>query len=270
MSQDPFSQESLRQRERIIGEHGVLVKQLRDIEAVISRMAEEKDPQWRELEKKRSVLQRGLEPLITEYWQWISPVVLSRCPFCDEELRRIFDPVDLRGFWWMERTQRPGKEPANCPHFCLLLGALNFNGIPPRSGPFPCRPGPDMPYIVPRILKRPGMAAVISRKEMNCGYIAYPIAYFCEAPVAGGTMTQGWARREYGFVTEDGRRGWDQKEETWEFRMTSWIEQGKVRWRDDNGFIVDSSSPDDYPFKDIRGKGKPQHIIADNLTYTIL
>src|SRR6266536_5845633 len=83
-----------------------------------------------------------------EYFEELPRIPLSCCPFDDRPLFRSFDPFGLDGPWW--RGDAKPQEPPACPHFCVLLGALHFGGEEPRAGEFDVRPGPELPYVVPR------------------------------------------------------------------------------------------------------------------------
>jgi hypothetical protein len=211
------------ERQGIIQSHRQLVLQLRDLEKQIEALLAINDPQWRKLESQRSELRKQIEPLIEAYWQWIPQVELSQCPYCQQGLMLPFDAEDLNGFWWMDRTQRPAAQvPQACEHFRLLLGAVNFNGLKPEATLFESHPGPNKPFVIPRILQMPSMLAVISEIPMDCGYTAYPIAYFSKETPAKGSLTQAWARKEYVFTLDDGSKGWDIKSEQEDFDLKAW------------------------------------------------
>lgn len=257
----------IKERNRIIDEHGKIILQMRAVEKDIEGLLKLKDPSWRALEKKRNELYLKVEPLIQKYWDIVPPVELSRCPYCDQALRRLFDAVDLNGFWWMDRTRRPKAEPECCRHFCLLMGALNFNGLPPVGGLFECLPGPDAPFVVPRILEQPAMQAVISCVPMSCGYSAYPVVYFAEHPPQEKNFTQSWAQKIFHFTDETGKKGWDIKEESYDYNLASLVKSGKLKVFAQGRL---SSSADDlqaHPFLNIRGVFKPQVLINNELRY---
>ena len=260
------STESTVERNRIIDAHRQLILEIRELEPQISKLAAERDPRWRELEQKRRTLVRAVEPLIAEYWNWVPAVRLSRCPFCQKDLARLFDPVDLTGFWWMDRTQRPRQEPPCCEHFCLLLGAVNFNGLAPRGGLFECRPGPDMPYVIARILQMPTMVAVVSDIPMQCGYNAYPVVYFSQTPPKIRSLTQSWSQKEYRTTMQDGRSAWDITHEVNDYDLTPWIGQGKVRWFHEGTLNAPSQA---YPFEKIPGKARQQILIDNELRFCV-
>jgi hypothetical protein len=257
----------LQHRARIINEHRRIIHEMRAIEHVISERLKLKDPSWRELEKKRNALYLQIEPLIQEYWNILPAVELSRCPFCDERLLRVFDTVDLNGFWWMDRTQRTSNEPPSCAHFCLLTGAVNLNGRLVSGGLFECLPGPDVPYVIPRVLEFPTMNAVLSGIPMDCGYTAYSVTYFAEKPPAPKTLTHAWARKVFQFKDEGGKAGWDIKDETYDYELAPWIKSGKLLWYADRRLNEAAKDPKRCPFLDIPGKKRPQIVVDDQLRF---
>src|SRR5436190_1257232 len=59
-----------------------------------------------------------------EYFSRIPRLAMGACPFCAKPLYRSFDPFGLEGLWW--RSDAHPEEPAACPHFCVLLGAVDL------------------------------------------------------------------------------------------------------------------------------------------------
>jgi len=262
-----ISEKSVLKRNKIIEEHRNLIFKIRGIEADVSQMLKDSDSKWRELEKTRNEKLRKVDQLINAYWECIPSIKLSLCPFCNAELRRVFDLIDLNGFWWMDRTQRPALEPESCEHFQLLLGAVNMNGLNPEGGLFESRPGPDVPYVIPRILEMPTIEAVISSIPMKCGYVAYPIAYFSKEPLASGLLTQSWAQKQYRFNTDDGKTGWNIVEDSCDFDLLPWIKSGKVKWVVDGRLNTLSDSPQACPFLELKGMERQQILRHNELSY---
>lgn len=166
--------------------------------------------------------------LSDEYFERLPRLILSCCPYDDKPLLRTFDPFGLDGLWW-EPSASPDEPPA-CTHFCVLLGAVHYNGLPPRAGGDEVWPGPEVPYVLPRLLEMPGMIAVISQVPMEPGYTAYPIAYFAEKRPPVVDLTAGWAREIYSYVTQLGESGWRFANDLWDFDLKPWLQKGKIRW----------------------------------------
>jgi hypothetical protein len=106
------------------------------------------------------------------YFEGLPRLVMSCCPFDGKPLVRTFDPIGFDGLWW-EPDVSPEELPT-CPHFCVLGGAVNYQGLPPRAGNVEIIPGPEIPFVYPRLLALPTVVAVISSLPMENGYLAYP------------------------------------------------------------------------------------------------
>jgi hypothetical protein len=91
----------------------------------------------------------------------------------------------------------PTEELPTCPHFCVLGGAVNHQGLPPRSGNEEVFPGPEIPFVYPRVLALPGVIAVISSLPMENGYLSYPIGYFAEKRPPGEQLVAGWRHKHH-------------------------------------------------------------------------
>jgi hypothetical protein len=264
-----LSPESVQRRNEILKEYREVILRMREIEGTIGALDTPGSREWRELEAERRRLMARADELEDDYADWIPWVPLSRCPFCGDLLARAFDPVGLDGLWWMDRTARPYAEPEACPHFRLLLGAVNLDGLPPKGGLFEARPGPGVPYVIPRILSMPTMVAVVSSLPMHCGYTAYPVAYFSEEPPPPGSLTQSWARTEYVFVDVDGSTKWDIVEDPWDFDLMPWLEQGKLKWCEGEGeaLRIAEAPPETCPFLQASGTRLAQIIWDDEIDH---
>ncbi|WP_415407916.1 hypothetical protein ACLHDG_05125 [Sulfurovum sp. CS9] len=263
-----ISNHSVAERNQIVNEYRQLISDLGHIGKKIRQMKSDTDLRREKLENDEIVILRKIDKIIDAYWNWIPEISLSQCPFCNKELCYPFDPVDLKGFWWMDRTQRPFKKPQFCEHFNLILGAVNLNGLPPEGGPFESRPGPDVPYIIPRILEMPTMVAVISSIEMDCGYTAYPIAYYSEIPPVAGSLTQSWARKEYYFTLDNGKSGWDIVSDSYDFDLLPWLKADKISLFQNGRIITKKNDLENHPFMHVKGARRSQSIINDELSFS--
>ncbi len=183
----------------------------------------------REDEVLLNALRNEDDRLQQAYWDGLPCQTLSRCPRCDQALDKAFDPWGLDGLFWQENLSLRPAEPAPCPHFAVLLGAVHLNGLPPKGGRAEAHPGPEAPYVVPRLLALPGMTAVLSSIPMANGYTAYPIAYFADPMPKPSLLTQPWTKRSFSFESE-GELAWTEKNETWDFDLEPWIASGVLRW----------------------------------------
>jgi hypothetical protein len=180
-------------------------------------------------------------------------LTMSCCPFDGKPLVRSFDPFGLDGLWWQPDAS-PEEVPA-CPHFCVLLGAVNFSGQEPRAGNSEIYPGPQVPYVIPRLLNYPGMYAVIARLRMENGYLAYPVAYFAELRPPPQELTAGWARTCHVYRTYMGRDEWLTPNDAWDFDLRPWLEKGKIRWcpTDSDNSVLSTELPWRCPYLNLQG-----------------
>jgi hypothetical protein len=201
------------------------------------------------------------------YFEAIPVVAISRCPYCDTVLAAQFDPGGLDGFWWQERELGAARDPKACPHFRLLTGALSLQGIAPLGGEYPAYPGPDVPYVVPEILRQASVTAVISSLEMDNGYRAYPIAYFAQGEAEAEALSPTWRRTTCSFTTPDGQSAWSARSAPWDFDLRPWISQGKVRWISPGSSATELSDSGSCPYLDLPGKRKNQIVKQDRLRF---
>jgi hypothetical protein len=124
-----------------------------------------------------------------------------------------------------------------------------------------------MPYVIARILEMPTMTAVVSCVPMQCGYRAYPVAYFSQTPPKIRSLTQSWSQKEYRITLEDGRSAWDITAETYDYDLTPWITQGKLRWFHEGTLSPAYASAQAYPFQNVTGKARAQILIDNQLRY---
>lgn len=161
-------------------------------------------------------------------------MTLSRCPFSGKPLVRAFDPWGIDGFWWQRDKIRNADEPPPPRHFLLLQGAVSLNGLPPKGGRHEALVGPEVPFVIPRILSREGVVAVISSITMANGYTAFPVAYYSMTQPEPGCLTQGWREDSYSYVDADGRPAWRIDAQPWDFDLRHWVQSGRVTWINQN------------------------------------
>lgn len=197
------------------------------------------------------------------YYRILPPVLLSRCPFDDAPLHRTFDPYGLDGPWW--RSEASPGEPETCRHFCGLVGALDFAGQPPLGGDFQAHVGPQVPFVIPRLLELPGMIAVLSCVRMENGYQAFPVGYFAAQRPPPQELTAGWARTQHLYSTQLGEVRWRMANELYDFDLEPWFRSGKLRWATSESLLLMnvSANPKDCPYLDLPGERRPTVVKGD-------
>ncbi len=188
------------------------------------------------------------------YYERLPRMALSCCPIDGKPLLRCFDPFGLDGLWWC--SDATPTEPAACAHFCCLTGAVNFNGMQPHAGSCTVHIGPEVPYVIPRLLEYEGVIAVITEVKMGNGYTAYPVAYFAKRRLQPEFSTAGWARSVFVYTTQLGISAWRLANEKWDFDLGPWLESGRIRWCDPNSGNTQLSEdpPDRCPYLNMTGK----------------
>lgn len=199
-----------------------------------------------------------------EYADRLPRLVLSRCPFTGEPLKRSFDPFGLDGPWWHVLNDVVFDEPRAPEGFQVLLGAVNFQGRQPEEVVTEVRPGPGVPFVVPRLLELPDMRAVISKIELATGDIAYPVAYYSTAEIEPILLHQPWCRKDYWFPTDSGDAGWSIANDLFDFDLAPYLADGRLWWTDlaDPEGGVLGKNDGKCPFVDLPGDRELQQVVA--------
>lgn len=234
-----------------------LLKRAWEIDGRLYAKESEARPQGRE----RAQLKETYYRILSEYADRLPRVMMSACPHSGEILKRSFDPWGLDGPWWHKDQEVRIEEPAAPASFKVLLGAFSLNGRDPEEVRAPVIPGPEVPFVVPALLKLPGMVAVVSRLETVRGGVAYPVGYFSTEEIQPDQLHQFWLRQDFWFTQEDGTTAWLTANDRWDFDLGPWVESGKLRWiepGDREGTVRSASDTDRCPFVDLPGDRFPQ------------
>lgn len=197
--------------------------------------------------------------VLHEYGDRLPRVPFSRCPFTQKLVQRSIDPFGLEGPWWHKSCLVEIEEPAAPAAFKLVLGSLDLRGRAPEEAKADVIPGPEAPFVVPRLLKLPGMCAVISRLSLEHGDIAHIIAYFSQEKILFQRLHQPWLRQDLWFPNESGGTSWLTMNDPYDFALAPWIESGQVKWiaPDDTGMLLQTGLA--YcPYLDLPGDPHPQ------------
>jgi hypothetical protein len=174
---------------------------------------------------------KTLSILLAQYAEGVPRPAITRCPFTSTVVHHSIDIHGLDGFWWnFDGAARPREEGLPRTWFALT-GAVRL-AERKRVASFLCKPGPEVPYVLPRMLEHRGITAVISAVpiEENQGYA---IAYFAKPVPWDLPRVNTWGANHFWYVTKDGNWGWDEQplvEEDMDFDLAPWVESGKLRW----------------------------------------
>jgi len=182
------------------------------------------------LQKHEALYREQLARVREAYLATVPTLAVSRCPITGEPLTYPIDPDGLDGLWWRyEAAVHPLFHPLRT--LFALTGALRFNGDPDWT-PFLCKPGPEAPFVLPRLLAEPAMAAVVSSVPVG-RHTGYLVAYFApEAPV-GLSRPNTWGINHSVFTGAAGDASWDAQPEDpseFDFQLRPWIEGGRILW----------------------------------------
>jgi len=201
---------------------------------------------------------KRLEEAERRYEAWLPRPALSRCPLTGAVFRRAIDTGGLDGPWWdADRPVRP-VQPA-FPTFFAFGGAVDVGETPP-STPFLVLPGPGIPWVCPRLLRLPGVRAVVSRIFVGT-HSAYPVVYFCENPYPGVPRINDWGAQDHtlpGIHGEPVTGTVYPVTSDYDFELGPWIASGRVLWVAPGDPELElHSSVDDCPYIDLPGRRKP-------------
>jgi len=171
-----------------------------------------------------------LMELNLKYESGLPRVNLSRCPFTGELLSLAVDTFGFDGPWWDAEAGTRPVEPA-LPTLFAYTGAVQLEGTVPIT-PFLCKPGPEQPFVNPRLLSEPNIKAVISTIRIG-GQRAFFIAYYSENTPFDILRINSWGLNYY--YAEDAYGGGYQgksfdTEYEYDFNLGPWISRGKLLW----------------------------------------
>ena len=169
------------------------------------------------------------QALRAEYVAGLPRVKVARCPFTDAVVTHSLDTAGLDGLWWRyeDVVQQAEDLPAT---FFALTGAVRL-GEPVEDVPFLVKPGPEAPYVVPRILLHNDVRAVVSQVAVGA-HTGYAVTYFADPAPPLLARVNTWGANEHWFTDERGT-WWDSSDEDeseLDFELAPWVDSGKLRW----------------------------------------
>jgi hypothetical protein len=206
-------------------------------------------------------LQDNYYQVLAEYGDRLPRVTMGACPFTGAPLNLSFDPFGLDGPWWWKDCPFEIDEPKAPETYRALLGALALGGRLPAETTDEVIPGPEVPFVVPRLLGLPGMVAVIARLELATGDFAYPVSYWSTSAVPPEDLHQRWLRPELWFDDGQGEQSWLIANDPWDFDLERWIAEDKLVWLEPGGKqVLGRSSGRSCPYLGLPGDRLPQSL----------
>ena len=212
---------------------------------------------------RRARMQETYFRAMDEYFDRLPRVLMGVCPFTQQPLMHSYDPFGLDGPWWHKDMMAKVKEPGPPPTFKIQLGALKLGTRVPQEAKAEVIPGPEVPFVVPRLLRLPGMVAVIGELKVKTGDVAYPVSYFSEQEIPPARLHQPWLRQDLWFKTENGDASWLIATDPWDFDLKPWVDQKKVWWVGERKGKPAALSADSgpCPYLNLPGERLPQILI---------
>jgi len=195
------------------------------------------------------------------YTALLPPRTVARCPYTNAPVEWPLDDAGLDGWFW--RYDAPARRlPAVPSTWTAMTGAMSLRG-PLAPVPFECRPGPGVPFVVPRLLSAAGARAVIA--EVPVGrHVGWAITYFGTQPPVD-YLVRLWGAPRCPVV--DGAGGWsgwvtpDDGVADYDFDLAPWLASGQLRWiapGDPHAEL--RTGVEECPFVGLAGPREPQSI----------
>lgn len=183
---------------------------------------------------------------------------ISRNPFTGKALHYPIDIFGLDGPWW--DCNDPVRPEALLPEGVFALaGAVALDGEIPDT-PFDVKPGPSVPWVCPRVLRIPGVRAVISQIRVGAS-AAWPVVYFSANPLPGYPGLDTWGLNSHMSLNEDGSysiaSSWGLSSD-YDYDLAPWIRHGKLLWipPGDEGLEL-HATVSDCPYLELPGSREP-------------
>jgi hypothetical protein len=229
---------------------------------------------WHELQRQierrelKGATVAELQPLRDErsklreaYQACLAVLGLSRCPFTNAVMKHSIDTVGLDGMWWAYHNAARKVEREVPRTFFSLQGAMHL--VPPfEVTPFLVKPGPGVPFVLPRLLEDPEIRAVVSSVEVG-RHRAFPIAYFAQSDLKL-QRPNAWGRNGYNVLDDKGAYLWGKHVEDpagYDYELAPWIARGKLSWiAPGDTELTLRSTVDGCPYLGLEGARAPQHL----------
>lgn len=206
-------------------------------------------------------LGRQCSELWDRYYSGVPVKALSRCPFTGDTLLHSIDTLGLNGLWW--NSDSPLRPDTDLPAtYFAMDGALKITGEIEKA-PFICTPGPEVPYVLPRLLEYTQVKAVISSIRVG-NHVAYPVFYFADPMLYGVERVNDWGSKNYAYIDEYGEKRWDASIDDpsdYDFELEKWIKKGKLLWiYPDDPNLTLHSDVSRCPYLNLKGSRNKRYI----------
>ncbi len=174
--------------------------------------------------------QQAVSRLWDEYLAGLPIVEISRNPFTNEAYAHSLDVYGLDGLWWNASNPNRPIEPLS-EYVLAFTGSVALVD-PIENVPFVCKPGPGVPFVVPRILGQEGVKAVLSSVPIG-KHQGFVVLYFSQNELRTREGFGDWGRSIAFYDSDDVGFGWQEwipSPSDIDFNLLPWIENGKLLW----------------------------------------
>ena len=194
--------------------------------------------------------------LLRAYEAGLPKVSFSRCPFTDEVFAHSLDTFGLDGLWWQHDMPIRAIVEELPETYFALTGAVQLASKPAKA-PFTCVPGPEVPFVVPRMLLHDDVKAVVSHVRIG-DQDAYPVVYYANPIPPMLERFNEWGANYYEYESPTMGGVWhDMVEEDalLDFNLGRWIESGDLFWiaPDDTKLVLKTTTAG-CPYLDLGGR----------------
>ena len=204
---------------------------------------------------------RTIAEAVAAYIEAVPIVALSRSPHSGEAFETSLDTLGLDGPWWAYEYDYRPYVPAPADLFAWT-GALK------PDGPFPAwtpkaMVGPEVPFVLPRILEHPAVSAVVSAVRVG-PHVGFVSAYFADPVPRDLDRADDWGHASYTYLREDGTPASAHATETdhqKDFDLRPWLERGKLAWiAPGDQDLALRRGTDGCPFLDLPGQRRRRYL----------
>jgi hypothetical protein len=204
---------------------------------------------------------RRMAEVAGEYVEAVPIVAVSRSPVDGEVFETSLDTYGVDGLWWAyDYEYRPWVAPPRT--FFAWTGSLKLDGPVPEWS-LKAMVGPEVPFVLPRILDHPAISAVVSTIGVG-PHVGYPIAYFADPVPQDLERVDDWGHRSYSFVRPDGSPGSahsTQDDAEKDFELRRWLDEGKLLWiAPGDASLTLRRGADGCPFLELPGERRRRYI----------
>ena len=238
-----------------------LLKEIFNTQQVLFNLIDEYEAEIEKQEPEAELLSKiaqsnfSLEQMREAYLNGLSSKALSRCPYTGDILTRTIDLDGIDGLWW-DYDEPLRAEEEQMPTYFAMDGALKlFDNI--EQFPFTCSIGPEVPFVLPRLLQHTAIKAVLSSFPVR-KHRLFIITYYSEPIMNRIRRVNDLGTYCYKYKDHN---GWVQhdfyQDPLKDFELDDWIKSGKLLWIEpDDTTLTLRSFLTGCPYLDLSGSHK--------------